>query len=192
MANCIWCKSPTDDEPEEHILPEGLVGEARFTVARVSTASVRLVLKNGQVCRHCNVKRLAPLDGCLQKQLGIFKVFLNRTGTKHSKAAKVEKPGIYAVHRSDGPHIHLNAERKKIVTQDGIVMQPPQKHPEAARVTGFQKIGPVAELKFTITIRFGKWFFRALYKIAFEMLCFQEGAEFTLDPRFDPIRDYVL
>jgi len=192
MANCIWCKGPTHHEPEEHILPEGLVGEARFTVGRATTAIVRLVLENDQVCRQCNLKRLAPLDGYLQKQLGIFKVFLNRTGTKHGKAAKVEKPGIYAVHRSNGPHIHLSSENKKIVTQDGIVIQPPQNHPEAARVTGFQKIGPVAELQFTVPIRFGKWFFRALHKIAFEMLCFQEGVEFVLNPQFNPIRDYVL
>jgi len=37
-----------------------------------------------------------------------------------------------------------------------------------------------------------KRFMRALHKIAFELLCFQKGAELVLDPAYDPLRRYIL
>ena len=192
MGTCIWCKEPTDNEPDEHILPEGLVGEARFAVVGAND-DVLLVLKDDEVCLDCNVKRLNPLDTYLQKQLGIFKVFLNRTGNKRGRPAKIEKPGIFGIHRSDGPHIYLNAEKKRIVTEDGIVIQPTQNHPDAVHLTAVKKTGTTVEANFTFNMRLdSKPFRRALYKIGFEMLCFQQGTEVVLDPRFDPIRDYVL
>lgn len=193
MTVCIWCKMPTHDEPEEHILPHGLVGEARFTASGRGTEEICLVLKDDEVCEDCNVKRLNPLDAYLQKQLGFFKIFLNRTGTKRGRPAKIEKPGIFGIHCPDGPHIHLSGERKPIIVEDGIVVQPAKNHPDSVRLTEVKTIGSMAEAKFNFGMRItSKWFFRALHKIAFEMLCFQQGVNFVLDSRFDAIRDYVL
>jgi hypothetical protein len=40
-------------------------------------------------------------------------------------------------------------------------------------------------------MRANKRFVRSLHKIAFELLCFDQGPEYVLDHRFDPVSEYI-
>src|SRR4051812_29914502 len=94
---CIFCRSESAKRSEEHILPEGLVGDQDFTETNLlgSTRQLRFVLDNGEVCEPCNIRLGSTIDAMLQKQLGILKVMWNAKGTKRGKAASFEKPGLH-------------------------------------------------------------------------------------------------
>ena len=111
--NCIWCLSPTSAaEPEEHIVPEGLVGgrplPLRIYGANPSVRDVRLVLDRGEVCGGCNARN-GKLDDAVQGYFGFLKPALNRVGTKSGKPATAARPGMYAERRKDGVHVIINA-----------------------------------------------------------------------------------
>jgi hypothetical protein len=98
---------------------------------------------------------------------------------------------MHAEHRPDGLFIVLNGERRLITTPSGTVVQPAQQHPDAVRITDFHVTGPVARITLQQPIRVNKRFMRGLHKIGFELLCFRKKAEFVLNRRFDPLRDYI-
>jgi hypothetical protein len=191
----IFCKNPTDAEPIEHIVAEGLIGHQQFQVAGYGLQPERelyLVLEEDQVCGACNRGPLAALDEYLQKQFGFLKVLWNPKGTKSGKPAKAERPGLYAIHRPDGPLIAINAEAKKVFAGDGVVIQPSKGHPESVRLESLDVNGRLASISFSQPMRMNKRFIRGLHKIAFELLCLQQGWEYVVDSRFDPIREYII
>lgn len=192
--SCIFCLSPTSHEPEEHIVGEGLIGQEcfRITAGPIEAAGRHsLVLKNGEVCGTCNGE-VAKLDEYLQRQLGFVAVYLNRGRTKRGKRPSSRRPGMYAEHRPDGPHVVLNLEQKPIETEDGVIVAPTNADPLA--VSGSEPVidGSRVGLSWQQPIRMNKRFIRALHKIGFELLCFQKGSELTLGESYDPIRNYVL
>ena len=191
---CILCKEPTtSSEPEEHIIEEGFVGHVEFVIESSggSVSTDHLTLRNGEVCGRCN-NAVAPLGEHLQKQLGVYKVLFNSIGTKSGKSAKFERPGFYMYREGDHVHMVINAEPHPITAPDGHVVQPAKDHPEGIRSTGFEHEGDLARTGFNQPMRFNKKFSRALHKIAFELLCHQEGRNHVLDSRYDPLREYVL
>lgn len=151
-----------------------------------------LVLKKDQVCGQCNKGPLRSLDEYLQKQFGLLKVLWNSEGSKSGKPARVERPGLLAVRRPDGPCIGLNAGKKKVLEEDGSFIQPSMDREEAVRVDSFEAEGSDVRIRFKQPFRMNKRFMRGLFKIGLELLCLQEGIEFVLDSRFDLIREYVL
>lgn len=192
--NCIFCGNTTHREPPEHIVPEGLVGHQPFEITSDSvTVEPRrpLLLDNDEVCRCCN-NSLGKLDQYLQEQLGFLRTYWNPIGTKSGKPATAHRPGMYAVRRSDGPHIALNMEDHVILTPDGVRVGPATTQELAVRVKDFKVDDRIATLTIQQPVRMNKRFIRALHKIAFELLCFQKGAELVLDPVYDPIRRYIL
>lgn len=194
MGTCIWCRRPTLAEPVEHIIPEGLIGEPTIRTSRPVRGVIadrKLILREDEVCRRCNTRELAPLDARLQDALGILKVFLNSHGTKRGRAARYERPGVYAERRPRGPFIILNAEQHTVTTEEGIAIQPVRKS-EQVRLEDVSVSGSIVGMRVLHPFPLTKKIFRAIHKIAFEMLCFQEGPAFVLDPKFDHIRDYVL
>lgn len=192
--NCIYCRAPTTaDEPEEHIVPEGLVGDQLFTESAGtgnSTNAVRLILDDGQVCGSCN-HQLSPLDAHLQKQFGFLKAYWNPVGTKKGRPATVDRPGMHATHRSDGPFVVLNDERHPVTTDKGVVVHPTGQHEDAVRMKDFTVDGDVARFTIQQPMRVNKRFMRALHKIGFELLCFRKGAASLLDSSYDPLRAYI-
>lgn len=192
VEHCIFCMNPTANEPVEHIAPEGLIGHQQFQVSSQLDREVYLVLDKDQVCGRCNRGPLKDLDEYLQKQFGLLKVLWNSEGTKSGKPAKAERPGLFAVRRPDGPYVGINAETKKVMTDDGVIIQPTRSHPQAVRLEKLEARDNIAKVRFSQPMRMNKRFIRGLHKIAFELLCFQEGLEYVLNSRFDPIREYVL
>jgi hypothetical protein len=193
VGYCIFCRGATKNEPVEHIALEGLFGHQPFTSSTGIIQSENknfLVLDKDQTCGGCNGIFKKP-DEYLQEQLGLLKVLWNEKGTKHGKPAKVERPGFYAVRRPDGPYIALNTSTKKIFTEDGIAVHPAKNHPRAIRLKRFTKQGMFFKASVEQPIRMNKLFVRALHKIAFELLCFNQGPEYVLDHRFDPVREYI-
>lgn len=191
---CIFCLSETYREPIEHIAPEGLVGHQPFQVTYgsiIAEPRKYLVLDNDEVCRRCNNK-LGKLDENLQNQLGFLRTYWNPVGTKSGKATTAQRPGMFAERRSDGPHIHVNAENYDVRTLDGVHIQPAGTHEMAVRVKDFKIEGTLARVTIEQPVRMNKRFVRALHKIGFELLCLQNGAEFVLDQKYDPLREYIL
>ncbi len=191
---CIFCGIPTNSEATEHIVPEGLVGHQPFEIkfgSVIADPKHLLVLNHDEVCRRCN-HRLGQLDQYLQEQFGFLRTYWNPIGTKSGKPATARRPGMYAERRADGPHVALNMESHAIVTPEGVRVPPAGKQELSVRVKDFLVNGRIATLTIQQPVRMNKRFVRALHKIAFELLCFQKGAELVLDPVYDPIRNYIL
>jgi hypothetical protein len=195
MTKCIFCLKPTRGEPEEHIAPEGLIGDTTFSVTPGDGSEItigRLVLEKDEVCQSCNNRELAPLDSYLQKQLGIFRIFLNAQGTKRGTPAKLERPGLYAEHGPSGPFFILNGESRQIHHSSGKVIKPADGSPDAIQFRDVVRSGNTLSMKVSQSVRMNKRFVRALHKIAFELLALQKGAAYVLEKRFEPLREYIL
>jgi hypothetical protein len=195
-ARCIWDrKATTGQEPREHILGEGLVGEQTFYAhtpygARIGPGT-DLCLRAGEVCGDCN-HRNGRLDQFLVDQFGLFRVYLNPVGTKKGRPATAVRPGMFAERRGDEMHVTFNGEKYPVRNVHGVTVGPTKGKEHAVRIDDWSVVDGVARWKFHQPISLSKLFNRALHKIAFELLCFQAGPEYVLDSRFDPIRDYVL
>lgn len=201
MRRCIFCLEPTNNEPDEHIVPESLVGDRPFSYkfrgphGSRTIPAVPLVLDQDEVCGACNKGVLAKLDGYLQKQLGVFKAWMNPIGNKRGRPVKVIRPGLFATNIDGHPHLVLNASDKKTVTRDGIIVPPTDGGVMSIKIHPFREEGGAVAFTFTQPMRINKRFVRALHKIAFEMLCLSQheaDPERLLDPAYNPIRDYVL
>jgi hypothetical protein len=189
MTNCILCRAPTSGEPEEHIAPEGLIGDLEFVSSDPTRpATERLVLSNDEVCKKCNTERTSRLDEHLQKQLAFIKPFLNRVGTKRGRPATTILPGSYARGGPNGPDVVFNAADIAITHEDDII--PPAKGEPRAVSSSFDESS--GTIRVSYSMKFTKKFIRALHKIAFELLCKHEGAEYVLHERFDALRGYIL
>jgi hypothetical protein len=193
---CIFCLKVTGpNEPVEHIVPEGLIGEQVFyqKIGEIIVpCNQRLVLVNGEVCGSCNRHFGQQLDSHLITQFGLLRTFWNRVGTKSGNPATAARAGMYAKRNRDGPHIILNAGVRAITAPDGVKVLPASGHPMSVRSSDFHRDGPYASVRFTMPMRLNKRFVRGLHKIAFELLCLQKGRSLVLASDYDPVRDYVL
>lgn len=189
MSNCILCRAPTSHEPEEHIAPEGLIGDLEFvSTDPARPGAERLVLSEDEVCKKCNTERTSRLDEHLQKQLAFIKPFLNRVGTKRGRPATTMLPGFYARGRPNGPEIVFNAADIPITQGENVI--PPANANTPAVKSSFDESS--ATIRVSYSMKFTKKFIRALHKIAFELLCKHKGAEYVLHERFDGLRSYIL
>jgi hypothetical protein len=189
VTNCILCRAPTSGEPEEHIVPEGLIGDLEFVSSDPARpATERLVLSEDEVCKKCNTERTSRLDEHLQKRLAFIKPFLNRVGTKRGRPATTTLPGFYARGRSNGPEVVFNAADIAIHQGDNVI--PSAKGKTRAVKSSFDESS--GTIRVTYRVKFTKKFIRALHKIAFELLCKHKGAEYVLHDRFDALRGYIL
>ena len=192
--NCIFCGTKTYREPREHIISEGLVGHQPFEIkfgSIIADPKRLLLLDHDEVCRRCN-NRLGALDSYLMQQVGFLRTYWNPIGTKKGKRATAQRAGMYAEVRADGPHVALNMETHPIVTPEGVRIAPAGSDQLAVRVKDFKVNGRIATMTIQQPVRMDKRFMRALHKAAFELLCFQKGAELVLDTAYDPIRRYIL
>ena len=190
----MFCRATTQREPVEHIVPEGLVGHQPFQVgfgSIIAEPRKYLLLDHDEVCRRCNHK-LGRLDGYLQDQLGFLRTYWNPVGTKSGQPASARRPGMFAEHKADGPHVSLNMEDHPIVTPDGVRIPAAGSNEMAVRVKDFKVEGRFATLTIQQPTRMNKKFVRALHKIAFELLCLNRGPDFVLHHKYDPIREYIL
>lgn len=193
ITYCIFCRAVTHDEPEEHIAAEGLIGEPLFDVTyhSIATPTRKLILHNDEVCGPCNT-RLGRLDSYLIDQCGFLRTLWNRTGTKAGRSVTAERPGMFSRRNRTGPELVLNATNRPVMTSDGHKIMPAASQPLAVKVGSFRIQGSIAELVVQQPMHLNKRFMRAIHKIAFELLCFQEGPAFVLGSEFDPLRTYIL
>ncbi len=190
----MFCRATTQREPVEHIVPEGLVGHQPFQVgfgSIIAEPRKYLLLDHDEVCRRCNHK-LGRLDGYLQDQLGFLRTYWNPVGTKSGQPASAKRPGMFAEHKGDGPHVSLNMEDHPIVTPYGVRIPAAGSNEMAVRIKDFKVEGRFATLTIEQPTRMNKKFVRALHKIAFELLCLNRGPDFVLQPKYDPLREYIL
>src|SRR6266446_5456743 len=190
---CIFCRSITKDEPEEHIAPEGLIGEQYFDVNYYSIAmpSQKLILHNDEVCRLCNTS-LGKLDSYLIEQYGFLRTLWNRTGIKAGRPATAQRAGMFARRGRRGPELWLNATRRSATTSDGHKIMPAALQPLAVSVEKFDVQGGIGRVVVQQPMRLNERFMRAIHKIAFELLCLQKGAALLLGSEFDVLRNYIL
>jgi hypothetical protein len=188
-SHCIFCRTEhSRRKAEEHILPHGLVGDRVFY--REDGYGARLVLDHGEVCRDCNTG-FSSLDSALQKSLGLLKPILNPVGTKRGRPARAQMPGVWAERRDNGPYFLFNSGAKPIRSPDGGLIHPAGVREDAARLEVLGRSDDEAELRVKTPFPFTKKAFRALHKIALELVCFEAGFEAALEPRFDAVREYV-
>jgi hypothetical protein len=90
-----------------------------------------------------------------------------------------------------GPLLHFNAENYGVTASDGTPVGPSNQKHDSVKVTEFNVTGNVARLTFQSGLTLSKVLFRAIYKVGFELLCLQEGYDKVIDPRYDPLRDYI-
>ncbi len=192
MGQCIYCRARTKREPEEHIVPHGLVGDATFSSPRENAPSLsrRLVLNRDQVCDSCNGAN-GVLDHYLQKQLGLIKALIHPSRSRSGRPPVAERPGLRVTRTTSGLQVVVNSSNKPVKAPDGSVIPPPGQHPMAARLTEFHADASYWTASVSHPIRVNKKTVRALHKIAFELLCLRKGPRFVLSSRFDAVRDYV-
>jgi hypothetical protein len=192
MSDCIYCRGPTRNEPEEHIFPEGLVGDTPIKVPFPNGEVIerRIVLYDSEVCKKCNIA-LGRLDQHLQQQLGLFKVLINRDKTKGGRSPRVEKPGMIAKRDEGGICIHLNLTNKATKTPDGMIVAPVKNKQSAVKVTRFTHHSAKLSGSFTQVMKLDKLFVRSLYKIGFELLCLFKGHAFVCNHCYDSLRQYI-
>lgn len=192
MGQCIYCRTITQGEPEEHIVPHGLVGDATFSSPRESVRSVsrRLVLSDDEVCGGCNGAN-GELDHYLQKQLGLVKALVHPSRSRSGRPPVAERPGLRVTRTPSGLQVMVNSSNKPMKAPDGSVIPPPGQHPMAARLTSFHADASHWTATVSHPIRVNKKTVRALHKISFELLCHRKGPRFVLSSRFDAVRDYV-
>lgn len=191
--NCIFCGSATASEPPEHIIPEGLIGERPFHIALDEIKSVApslLILDHSEVCGKCN-NALGQLDKHLQDQFGFLRTVWNTRGTKSGKAATSRRPGMFARREKDGSHLILNLGPKPITAPDGSTITPYNERKAGVKVKSVRFKDGRGSVAISHPITINKRFIRGLHKIAFEMVCFQQGHQFALAPEFDSVRRYV-
>lgn len=194
-TRCIFCGKATYGEPVEHIVPEGLIGEPDVTESSGHGDAVvtKLTLCDDEVCQACNHGPLAKLDSYLQKQLGLFKILLNRHGTKRGAPASVVRPGLYGHNKAGAVYFAVNAESAPITLASGAIVHPNKDHPEGVSLNDLT-VDPSGAASFKISqpTRMNRRFCRALYKIGFETLCKAKGPEHVLAQEFDQVREYIL
>jgi hypothetical protein len=75
------------------------------------------------------------------------------------------------------------------ITQGDDIILPAKGKPRAVNSSFDESSGTI---RVSYNMKFTKKFIRALHKIAFELLCKHEGAEYVLHDRFDALRGYIL
>jgi len=85
----------------------------------------------------------------------------------------------------------FNGERHAIVNVHGVRVPPVKRKLETARIETVATSGEYVHIRVTQPVTFSKRVSRAVHKIAFELLCLQEGTDLVLHRRFDGLRDYV-
>lgn len=162
-ARCIYCLSDDGDfGPEEHVIPESLIGDAA-------------VLRNA-VCAKCN-NRLSELDMILieSEPIAFLRVFYG----------PLTKKGKFPTARFRDVDIERTAPRAlRVLSKGGRRASPPEQLPDGSYrftidVTGRRPFDPVP-------------LGRALFKTALGLLALNEGVNVALEARYDAARAFVL
>jgi hypothetical protein len=165
IGTCIFCtKDIGPFTSDEHIVPDSLIGDV-------------IVLQKGFVCDPCNNNRLNPLDEALiQRSHLSFARIVTLDKTKHGKRPRGEFPG-FKFKKTGATHVEMNHK-------SGM----PMPLTEVSRGTsGEIKLRAQFEISMDEPM-----VYRALHKIAYEYLCYEEGAVAVLEQKFDVIRNCVI
>jgi hypothetical protein len=176
-SRCIWCTEQRQGTLE-HIIPTSLGCPEWF------------VLTEG-VCQKCNNKN-GKLDHALLKPFELMTVFQGMP-RKGGKAPTVDSHSSFASgYENGGPAFFFNRGKLPVKTPMGKALGPTSKRDviEEFKITNLGD--GTAEISLRQRLEFGREAVRGLFKIAFETLAFAAGTELVLDPKFDPIRSFVI
>jgi hypothetical protein len=161
-SRCIYClAADADFGPEEHVIPESLVGD-------------QAVLRNG-VCASCN-NRLSSLD---QAVLDFEPIAFLRT-----VYGPMTKKGKFPKARFRDIDMERTAPRAlRVTAKRGRPDPPPEQQPDGTyrfkvEATGRRRFDPVPVA-------------RGLFKIALGLLALQQGREVALDGRYNRARAFI-
>lgn len=174
---CIWCLGVADDVDVEHIIPEALGCPPEF------------VLPGTAVCRKCN-NNLAHLDLAVIDEFDIVS-FMAGVPRKNGRKPFVRSRGnLLATVESNGPTYTLNMESYPVKAHGGAQLAGFRGSKRDVRGK-FAKLGDVAEVSFDVPFGQNPKFVRGITKIAFSSLAYFLGAQVSLDPSFNPVREFV-
>jgi hypothetical protein len=151
--------------------------------------SVKLVLANREVCVECN-SDLSALDQCLQDELGFLRVIWNTTGTKRGRVVTAIRPGLYAARRGEAIELAIDAEGWPAKASDGTPVPRARGQRNAIEVTERTE-GGIKIFRVSQPVHITKRFIRALHKIAFELVAYENGFDAVLHSSLNPLRRYI-
>lgn len=174
---CIWCLEPSEDEHEEHIIPEAIGCPPGF------------VLPGTVVCRKCN-NGLAYLDQAVIDEFD-FVTFMAGVQKKKGRRPAIHNRGnVLATVEPSGPTYTFNMDPTPIKAHDGSQLAGYRgtKRNVRAQLTKQDEIG---KIEYEIPFGQSPKFVRGITKIAFSSLAYFLGAPLALSPAFSPIRRFV-
>jgi hypothetical protein len=175
---CIFCKEKGKKGSIEHIIPEAL------------GCPENLVLKNGEVCEDCN-NGLGHLDDALINAFDLIR-FQAKVPGKKGKLPTIISRGNFIAEYVDGePKIYINPTNKPVKLKDGRVIGPSGKSKRNIDLK-ISIDGKMANVNMGFKIGEDPKAVRALFKIAYEYICFQFGESEVLQEKYDNIRSYIV
>ncbi len=167
---CVFCLTKHGSfTSEEHIVPESL-------------GNTKYVLPRGTVCDNCNNTVLAGLDSILVKDkiIAYLRTYF-MVPNKEGKMPEVRMTNLNMQVKPDRSGLYMEMAKTT-----------PKHYEEGPRQ-------PDGSVNFRLHLRgdkmttnYAKNFARALYKIAYEFMCLDRGAEYVLQPRFDEARQIIM
>lgn len=175
---CLWCGHKTGKEPVEHIIPDSL------------GCPSDLVFVDGEVCARCN-NRFSRLDQMLIREFDMMRFLAeipNKKGKSPTVAMRPNTKGRCTVH---GPHLEINMENYPVKNSLGETIGAYTGDSRSFHMQ-MQQFGVLGQAKIRQEgLCNSKDACRALHKVAFSLFAKQQGIQKALNPRYDPIRNYV-
>jgi hypothetical protein len=163
QSECIYCLETTGDfQPEEHVIPESLVGDA--------------AVLSGGVCARCN-NRLSELDKILIDSEPI--AFLRVVHGPLTKKGKFPKARFRDIDFERTAPRALRVTRKNGRPESAPVRQADGSYRFKVTAVGRRPFEPVP-------------LSRALYKVALGILALNEGTDVAMEARYDAARSFIL
>lgn len=182
-TTCIWCRRrilESEDVPPEHIVPEA-VG-----------CPPGLVLDQREVCPTCNHGRLAALNAVLASEFDMVRLIHGIKGKTSRPNYLRSRTNIRMRHGRSGPEVFLNAGPGAVPNSGAGFLPPPTGHERDVRDVIFKVEGEIATVSGSTSFGQPPDFSAAVHAIGLEFVAKVMGRRFVLDPRFDPVRDFVL
>jgi hypothetical protein len=174
---CIFCLNNNNDKDEEHIFPEALGCPKEY------------ILKNSEVCKRCNNRLGSKIEKVLIDDYDIY-TFVNGIKRKKDKPPIISERGnVYGQYTNTCPIISINNERyqlrdvfnKKLSAFDKNNKRHIYANIDNNKISFRQTIGASNPVKFV----------RAIYKIGFELLCFEQGHKEVIKGKYDNLRRFI-
>lgn len=186
MKECIFCRRVLREAvPEEHPFARSLVGPDDPNESRP-------FILRGHVCKECNTQELANLDKTLTKAFDFHRLVYG-VPDKKGRSPEIRRGNVKSAHVGKNAYIFVNRTGEDICTPFAQKLYAYDPGRNRSVLPEIIINGDKTWLKFHIVIRGDKPvdIVRAIYKIAFEFISFNNGQSYVLRSEFNPVREFI-